>query len=69
MPVIPMKKFVTWSSSSKAGGTGKRNEFGIKQYLCLYFEGLFNMVYNLTTWDRRCYLPSEGNRAVDFYRL
>jgi hypothetical protein len=32
------------SSSSKAGGTGECNyEFGFKNYLCLYFEGIFNI--------------------------
>jgi hypothetical protein len=34
-----------------------------------YFEGLFNMMQNLSTWGRRLYLPSEGRRDADFFVL
>jgi hypothetical protein len=31
------------STSSKAGGTGEGNEFGLRKYLCSYSEVFFNM--------------------------
>jgi hypothetical protein len=31
--------------------------------------GFFNMPYNLTTWDCRLYVPSEGSLATDFVAL
>jgi hypothetical protein len=53
-------------SSSKSEGTGKGNdEFGLTNYLCSYFEGIFNILQNLATWNRRLYFPSEGRCAAD----
>jgi hypothetical protein len=49
--------------------TGEGNdEIGLAKYLCSHFEGIFNMPFNLTTWGRRLYFPSEGRHAADFYR-
>jgi hypothetical protein len=43
--------------------------FALRSSLSLsYFEGIFNMSQNLTTWRQRLYLPAEGRRAADFYR-
>jgi hypothetical protein len=54
------------SSSSETGGPGEQNEFSITKYLCSYFEGIFNMPKNLTTWGRWLYALSNGRRAADF---
>jgi hypothetical protein len=35
----------------------------------LHSVGIFNMPFNLTTWDRRLYFSSEGRRAADFVAL
>jgi hypothetical protein len=57
------------SSRSKSGGTEEgNNKFGLTEYLCAYFEGIFNMPQNLTTWGCRLSFPSQGRRAADFYR-
>jgi hypothetical protein len=37
-------------------------EFGLTKYFCSYFEEIFNMPQNLTTWGLRLYSspPTEG---------
>jgi hypothetical protein len=32
-----------------------------------YFEGICNMTWKITTWDRRLYFHFEGSRAAVFY--
>jgi hypothetical protein len=34
-----------------------------------YSAGMFNMPWNLTTYGRRLYFPSEGSHAEDFIAL
>jgi hypothetical protein len=43
-------------------------DLALQSYLCSYFQGFFNMLQNLTTWDQRLYLPSEGRHAADFHQ-
>jgi hypothetical protein len=38
------------------------------RYLCSYFEGFFNMSWNLTTWGLRHYFRSKRRRSVNFCR-
>jgi hypothetical protein len=48
------------SSSGKSGGPGEGNlEFGLTKSLCSYFEGIFNMPFDLKTLGRRLDFPSE----------
>jgi hypothetical protein len=53
------------TSSSEAGETWRELavNFSSEVYLS-YLLGSFNMLENLTKWDRRLYFPSEGRRAT-----
>jgi hypothetical protein len=45
---------------AKQEDLGEENdEFGLMEYLCAYFEGIFNMQKNLPSSGRRLYFPDE----------
>jgi hypothetical protein len=56
------------SGSPISRETGKGNEISLRWSLH-YFEGFFNMPWNVMTWGWQFYFPSEGKLAADFYRL
>jgi hypothetical protein len=70
LPTRPLAILTAKSSGSKSEETRQRKWWIWPLSKCIfsYFDGIFNILSNVTTWGRQLYFPSEGRRAADFYR-
>jgi hypothetical protein len=56
-----------WHSSWAKQKLGQGNyEFGLTKYFCSYFEDIFNMPQNLTTWGLRLYSSPRRKACYGF---